>query len=95
MRVFPAPVGAVNTIDLPLPIDLIASNWKSSSGNGKITSRFCNKSVVDVNELTSWYMIYLDINKFINYLANFTHKSRFLLRHLWAKNGPSHKNSYK
>ena len=37
--VLPEPVGAVKTIEFPLFIASIASNWNWSSGNGNISSR--------------------------------------------------------
>ena len=51
--VLPEPVGAVSTIELPLLIALIASTWKSSSGNGKISSRLFISSDWEKDELTS------------------------------------------
>ena len=51
--VLPEPVGAVSTIELPLLIALIASTWKSSSGNGKIASRLFINSEWEKDELTS------------------------------------------
>ena len=51
--VLPEPVGAVSTIELPLLIALIASTWKSSSGNGKISSRLFINSEWEKYELTS------------------------------------------
>ena len=51
--VLPEPVGAVSTIELPLLIALIASIWKLSSGNGKISSRLFINSEWENDELTS------------------------------------------
>ena len=51
--VLPEPVGAVSTIELPLLIAFIASTWKSSSGNGKISSRLFIISEWEKEELTT------------------------------------------
>ena len=51
--VLPEPVGAVSTIELPLLMAFIASTWKSSSGNGKISSRLFIISDCEKDELTT------------------------------------------
>ena len=51
--VLPEPVGAVKTIELPLLIALIASNWNVSKGNGNISPRLFKNSYWDEFELTS------------------------------------------
>ena len=42
INVLPDPVGAVKTTEFPLLIARIASNWKSSSGKGKYSSKLSN-----------------------------------------------------
>ena len=42
INVLPEPVGAVKTTEFPLLIARIASNWKSSSGKGKYSSKLSN-----------------------------------------------------
>ena len=51
--VLPEPVGAVSTIELPLLMAFIASTWKLSSENGKISSRLFTNSEWEKDELTS------------------------------------------
>ena len=51
--VLPEPVGAVKTIEFPLLIALIASNWNVSNGNGNISPRLFKNSRWDEFELTS------------------------------------------
>ena len=51
--VLPEPVGAVKTIEFPLLIALIASNWNASKENGNISPRLFNNSFWDEFELTS------------------------------------------
>ena len=63
ITVLPEPVGAVKTTEFPLLIALIASIWKGSRGNGKYSSKLSNNCDWRGEELTSWDMIYIDINK--------------------------------